>query len=143
MEARFTVISGPFRGQTFQVPRGKFIIGREPDCQLLFDSSFVSRHHCVLLMEDCTLRIRDLGSKNGTFINGELAPTGEHILADGDTIRVADLVFRVEVTPGGPSSQVALHRTDVINRDTTQFDGHPPAESGAAPPSWTEAAQEE
>ena len=94
-------------------------------------------------MDDYTLRIRDFGSKNGTFINGERAPTGEHILADDDTIRVADLISRVEVTPGGPSSQVALHRTDVINRDTTQFDGHPPAESGAACPSWAEAAQEE
>jgi pSer/pThr/pTyr-binding forkhead associated (FHA) protein len=122
MDARFTVISGPFRGQTFQIPLGKFIIGREQDCQLFLDSNFVSRHHCVLLMDDYTLRIRDLGSKNGTFINRELAATGERILANGDTIRVADLVFRVELEPVAPSQPAASHETDVVERDTTQFD---------------------
>jgi len=138
MEARFTVTSGPLRGQTFQIPHGKFIIGREPDCQLLLDNSFVSRHHCVLLMDDYTLRIRDLGSKNGTFINSVLALSGARILAHGDTIRVADLIFRVEVFPTGPSSQVALDGTDVSNLDTTQFDGRPPADCTAGPPSTAE-----
>jgi pSer/pThr/pTyr-binding forkhead associated (FHA) protein len=106
MEARFTVISGLFRGQSFEIPRGAFIIGRESDCHLSLDSSFVSRHHCVLLMDDYTLRIRDLGSKNGTFINGELARTGQRILTNGDTIRAGDLVFRIElwVRPAMPAA---------------------------------------
>jgi pSer/pThr/pTyr-binding forkhead associated (FHA) protein len=123
MEARFTVISGPFRGQTFQIPRGKFIIGREPDCQLFLDSNFVSRHHCVLLMDDYTLRIRDLGSKNGTYVNRDLAPTGVRILAHGDTVRVADLVIRVELEPVGASNPAAASlEADVVERDTTQVD---------------------
>jgi pSer/pThr/pTyr-binding forkhead associated (FHA) protein len=141
MEARFTVISGPFRGQTFEIPRGKFIIGREPDCQLSLDSSFVSRHHCVLLMDDYTVRIRDLGSKNGTYVNRDLAPTGERILAHGDTIRVADLVFRVEVTPVGDSSQAAVHGTDVVDRDTTQVDDRPREDPKADRPSSAEVSQ--
>ncbi len=69
MQAFFTVISGPHHGQTFQVPRGKFIIGRETDCHLVLASNTVSRHHCVLLLDEYTLRIRDLASKNGTFVN--------------------------------------------------------------------------
>ena len=77
MEARFSVISGPFRGQAFQIAPGKFIIGREQDCQLLLDSNLVSRHHCVLLMDDYTLRIRDLASKNGTFVNRDQSRVGE------------------------------------------------------------------
>jgi len=108
MEARITVISGPFRGQTFQIPRGKFIIGRESDCQLFLDSNFISRHHCVLLMDDYTLRIRDLGSKNGTYVNRDLAPTGERILVHGDTIRVADLLFRVEITSAGADPRMVV-----------------------------------
>jgi pSer/pThr/pTyr-binding forkhead associated (FHA) protein len=108
MEARITVISGPFRGQTFQIPRGKFIIGRESDCQLFLDSNFISRHHCVLLMDDYTLRIRDLGSKNGTYVNRDLAPTGERILVHGDTIRVADLLFRVEITSAGAGPRMVV-----------------------------------
>jgi pSer/pThr/pTyr-binding forkhead associated (FHA) protein len=140
MEARFTVISGPFRGQTFEIPRGKFIIGRESDCQLFLDSNFVSRHHCVLLMDDYTLRIRDLGSKNGTYVNRDLAPTGERILAQGDTIRVADLVIRIEISPVPSSSQVALHGTDVIDRDTTQLDERPREDPKASLPSSAEVS---
>jgi pSer/pThr/pTyr-binding forkhead associated (FHA) protein len=117
MEARFTVVSGPFRGQSFEVPRGIFIIGRESDCRLPLDSSFVSRHHCALLMDDYTLRIRDLGSKNGTFINGDLARTGQHILTDGDTIRVGDLVFRIELTVGPPMPAGTPER-DAVEGDT-------------------------
>jgi hypothetical protein len=41
MEARFTAISGPFRGQTFQIPRRKFILGRERDCHLVLDTNSV------------------------------------------------------------------------------------------------------
>jgi pSer/pThr/pTyr-binding forkhead associated (FHA) protein len=142
MEARFTVISGPFCGQTFQVPRGKFIIGREPDCQLSLDSSFVSRHHCVLLMDDYTVRIRDLGSKNGTYVNRDLAKTGEHILANGDTVRVADLVFRVEVNPVGPPPQAALQGTDIVDRDTTQIDQRRDADSKEGPPASADIPKE-
>jgi pSer/pThr/pTyr-binding forkhead associated (FHA) protein len=107
MEARFTAISGPFRGQTFLIPRGKFVIGREQDCHLCLDSDFVSRHHCALLMDEYTLRIRDLGSKNGTYVNRDLAPKSERILVHGDTICVADSVFRIEIISAGASSRIA------------------------------------
>jgi pSer/pThr/pTyr-binding forkhead associated (FHA) protein len=141
MEAHFTVISGPFRGQTFQIPRGKFIIGREPDCQLFIDSNFVSRHHCVLLMDDYTVRIRDLGSKNGTYVNRDLAPTGERILAHGDTVRVADLVIRVELESVGAAKPAAALETDVVERDTTLFDSRGPEKPKADEPSSAEVPQ--
>jgi pSer/pThr/pTyr-binding forkhead associated (FHA) protein len=111
MQASFTVISGPFRGQTFQVPRGKFILGRETDCHLVLDSNSVSRHHCVLLLDDYTLRIRDLASKNGTFVNRDQTRTGERILVHGDTIRIGDLVIRIELESG--TSSASLETQDV------------------------------
>ena len=79
MEAHFTVLSGPFRGQTFPIPRGKFILGREHDCHLVLDTNSVSRRHCVLLMDDYTLRIRDLASRNGTFVNRDLTRISERV----------------------------------------------------------------
>jgi pSer/pThr/pTyr-binding forkhead associated (FHA) protein len=144
MEAKFTVVSGPFRGQTFQIPRGKFIIGREEDCQLYLDSNFVSRHHCALLMDDYTLRIRDLGSKNGTYVNRDLAPTGERILAHGDTVRVADLVIRVELSPIGAPAPVptASRETDIVERETTQFDKRSFKESQVDEPAPADAPQQ-
>jgi pSer/pThr/pTyr-binding forkhead associated (FHA) protein len=142
MEARFTVISGPFRGQTFQIPRGKFIIGREHDCHLVLDTNSVSRHHCVLLMDDYTLRIRDLGSKNGTYVNRDLAPTGERILAHGDTVRVADLIIRLELSLVGAPMPAASFETDIVERDTTQLDSRPAAESKADEPSADKVSEE-
>jgi len=118
MEARFSVVSGPCRGQTYQILPGKFIIGREPDCQLAVDSSFVSRHHCVFLMDEYTVRIRDLGSKNGTFVNEEPVRSGERILTHGDTIRVGDLIIRFELSVG-PSIATSSPETDAGQRDTT------------------------
>ena len=92
-------------------------------------------------MDDYTVRIRDLGSKNGTYVNRDLAPTGERILAHGDTIRVADLVFRVELTPVGTSSQAAVHETDVVDRDTTQVDDRPREDPKADRPSSAEVSE--
>jgi pSer/pThr/pTyr-binding forkhead associated (FHA) protein len=97
MEVSFTVIAGPRRGETFRVPRGKFIFGREHDCDLVLDSHSVSRHHCELLLDDHTLRIRDLGSKNGTFVNRDQTRIYERVLARGDIVKIGVLVIRVEV----------------------------------------------
>src|ERR1700693_4541361 len=106
MEARFTVISGPFRGQSFKVPRGKFIIGRETDCHLVLDSNSVSRHHCVLLLDNYTQRVPDLSSTNETFVNRDQTRLGERILVHGDTVRVADLVLRIELESGTASASL-------------------------------------
>ncbi len=126
MEAHFTVISGPFRGQTFQIPRGKFILGREPDCHLALTSNSVSRHHCVLLLDDYTLRIRDLASKNGTFVNRDLNRIAERILSNGDTVRLGDLVIRVEVELGNVSMPASSLETKDVEPGTQQADSHPP-----------------
>jgi pSer/pThr/pTyr-binding forkhead associated (FHA) protein len=124
MEAHFTVISGPYRGQTFQIPRGKFILGRETDCHLVLDSNSVSRHHCVLLLDEYTLRIRDLASKNGTFVNRDQTRTGERILVSGDTVRVADLVIRIELEAGTASTPAASLETQDVGPETIDHAGH-------------------
>ena len=126
MEAHFTVLSGPFRGQTFPIPRGKFILGREHDCHLVLDTNSVSRHHCVLLMDDFTLRIRDLASKNGTFINRDLTRVGERILAHGDRVRLGDLVIRVELESSAASPSAASLETQDVEPETIDHAGHSP-----------------
>ena len=136
MQASFTVISGPFRGQTFQVPRGKFILGRETDCHLVLDSNSVSRHHCVLLLDDYTLRIRDLGSKNGTFVNRDQTRVGERILVHGDTVRVGDMVIRVEF--GSASASLETHD---VGPETIDHAGHPSENRKGDQPTSAEGPQ--
>jgi pSer/pThr/pTyr-binding forkhead associated (FHA) protein len=147
MDARLKIIGGSASGQMIPVSKGKLIIGRERDCDLQTRSGFVSRHHCVLLLDEFSLRIRDLGSQNGTFVNSRRIGKGEIILLHGDTIAVADLVLQVELVParadvppaadkGLPSAaSVAMQGTGSFDGDTVQEDMPvvpPPANSPPA-----------
>jgi pSer/pThr/pTyr-binding forkhead associated (FHA) protein len=95
MLARLRVLTGDSSGESIEVTQGKLVIGREVDYHLQRESPFISRHHCVLLLDDYTLRIRDLGSKNGTFVNGRRIVGGETILLDGDVVAVGEITFQV------------------------------------------------
>lgn len=67
------------------------MIGRAATCQLVFDDDMTSREHVRIDLEgDSRFRIRDLGSRNKTFVNGELIT--ETLLTAGDVIRVGDHV---------------------------------------------------
>lgn len=95
MSVRLSMLRGEWAGETVDVPQGKFLIGREVDCNLQSQSPFVSRHHCVLLRDEFALRIRDLGSKNGTYINGERIGSGEPVLSSGDMVSAGIIEFQV------------------------------------------------
>jgi pSer/pThr/pTyr-binding forkhead associated (FHA) protein len=132
MRASLTVVSGPLARQSIEVSHGKLLIGREPDCHLRPDSPLISRHHCVLLLDDYTLRIRDLASKNGTFVNSRRVGTSETILSHGDIVALGDMVCQVsvssaatEVEPVPPVAQPtaspsSLEGTGVFEGDTVQ-----------------------
>ena len=141
MQAFFTVISGPHHGQTFQIPRGKSILGREHDCHLVLDTNSVSRHHCVLLMDDYTLRIRDLASKNGTFVNRDLTRIGERVLAHGDRVRLGDLVVRVELELSAASPPAASLETKDVGPETIDHAGRSPEEPKVDQPTSADTPQ--
>jgi pSer/pThr/pTyr-binding forkhead associated (FHA) protein len=77
----------------------EFIIGRANDCNLQLDSSFVSRHHCELIVDerDRVVRVRDLGSQNGTFVNDGPIDS-EQQLKDGDKLVVGCIPFAVHIS---------------------------------------------
>jgi hypothetical protein len=130
MDAKLRVVRGPLSGETIRVPVGKLLIGRETDCQLRLDSKSVSLHHCVLLLDEYTLRIRDLGSTNGTLVNGHRVGKHESILMHDDTISIDDLTFRIDLssesdplafTPADEQpadSSSALDATAILDGDT-------------------------
>ena len=91
MEPRILGIGGPFQGQTLSLPEGEVSIGREPSNQMsVFDGS-LSRRHCVLARSGPEVRIRDLGSRNGTRVNS--VPVTEQRLQHGDQISVGSSLF--------------------------------------------------
>jgi len=96
LQAELKVISGKQEGAMIPLPLGKFLIGREEDCHLRPNSDLVSRHHCVFSTDEYSLRVRDLGSTNGTFVNGERL-RGAVMLNSGDRVSVGKLEFEVAI----------------------------------------------
>ncbi|HEV7998684.1 MAG TPA: FHA domain-containing protein [Planctomycetaceae bacterium] len=143
MDAHLKILNGPSAGQTVPIS-GKLIVGREEDCHLRPASEFVSRHHCVLLLDEFTLRIRDLGSKNGTFVNSRRVGRAEKILFDGDMVSVGELICQISLTSGAtrlkrgiPEEQPAafppvFERTRGLDGDTVQTEG--PSAASPEPP---------
>ena len=96
MEVKLVVAQGKNAGQKIAVPGPKFFIGRAEDCQLRPNSDLVSRHHCVILIEEGFVAVRDFGSKNGTFVNDDQV-RAEQELKNGDRLRIGQLEFTVEL----------------------------------------------
>lgn len=96
MEVALKVVEGKQTGTLIPLNKEKFLIGREEDCQLRPNSDLVSRHHCVIAVDDFTVRIRDLGSTNGTFVNDQRITT-QVVLKQGDSIRIGKLAFEMQI----------------------------------------------
>lgn len=102
LQVALKVIEGKQSGTLIPLNRQKFLIGREEDCQLRPNSDLVSRHHCVIAVDDFTVRIRDLGSTNGTFVNNQRITT-QVVLKQGDLIRIGKLAFEVQIKAAAPA----------------------------------------
>jgi serine/threonine-protein kinase len=96
------VVAGPHRGQRFQIGRHEtFLVGRAPDVNLqLIDDAHFSRHHFLLEVNPPRCYLRDLGSSNGTFVNGERVR--ERFLRDGDVISGGKTRIRVSLPGHAP-----------------------------------------
>jgi pSer/pThr/pTyr-binding forkhead associated (FHA) protein len=80
--------TGPLKGQKWVIPN-EIIIGRESDCDIVILDRQVSRFHAKLKARDNkSIEIIDLGSKNGTFINGQRV-NEKRLVKDGDQIKIA------------------------------------------------------
>ena len=106
LHAMLKIVGGKHDGDTVSLIAPKFLIGREQDCHLRPNSELVSRHHCVFTLDEFALRIRDLGSTNGTLVNDEKLE-GEITLKDGDRIRVGKLDFEIAFTESEAQEQPA------------------------------------
>ena len=103
MRVTLRVLSGPHIGRTFTFDQhDTFLIGRAETAHLcLPDDRFFSRHHCLLEIAPPRVFLRDLGSTNGTFVNGQRVP--EAYLSSGDKIQGGQTVLAVEVTVDQPA----------------------------------------
>ena len=98
MQVNLKVTAGPYKGRIFSFTQhDTFLIGRNPDAHLcLPDDRYFSRNHCLLEMNPPHSHLRDLGSTNGTFLNGRRVQ--EAYLNNGDRIQCGETILVVEVT---------------------------------------------
>lgn len=102
MRVTLHVVAGPQTGRDFTFDQhDTFMIGRSEDAQFcLPQDRFFSRHHCILEIAPPQAFLRDLGSTNGTFVNGLRVETAH--LKSGDRIQGGETVLEVEVSIGQP-----------------------------------------
>jgi len=86
---------------------GDNILGRAPDAAVWIDAPGVSRHHARICLEGGDATLEDLGSKNGTYLGGQLV-TAPSALTDGDQIRLGSVVVTFRVPPPAGSTETAL-----------------------------------
>jgi hypothetical protein len=102
MRVTLRVLAGPYTGREFTFDQhDTFLIGRADTAHLyLPEDRFFSRHHCLLEIAPPRCFLRDLGSTNGTFVNGQRVP--EAFLTSGDRVQGGQTVLEVEVQSEQP-----------------------------------------
>jgi DNA-binding winged helix-turn-helix (wHTH) protein len=80
-----------WEARVLPLEEGENLIGREPGCGVWLDESGVSRRHARLVLEGDRARIEDLGSKNGTWVNGR--PITREDLSGGDRVQIGPLTL--------------------------------------------------
>jgi pSer/pThr/pTyr-binding forkhead associated (FHA) protein len=97
MVTKLVVSSGKSAGRTISIKRNKLLIGRAEECDVRPLSEEVSRRHCAVHVGPAEVWVEDLGSRNGTFVNGTKI-TERTQVKDGDMIRVGGLQLKVSCT---------------------------------------------
>src|SRR5690606_31558467 len=88
------VLLGRERGRVYALGGRTYVLGRGSDCDLVLASDIVSRRHATIAVTPTHLRVLDLGSSNGTFINGARI-IGEGSVAPNDILMVGDVALRL------------------------------------------------
>ena len=93
MAAQYQLVmhSGPTPGKTFPLEGDVLTIGREASNQIAINDAEISRKHSQLVLQGGKYVLTDLGSTNGTFVNGQRV-TGQHVLQPGEVISLGEQI---------------------------------------------------
>ena len=92
---------GANAGRAIPIGGAKFVIGRDPECNLRPASQAVSKQHCAVLIRDGKVFIQDLSSTNGTVVN-DIVVNGEIEVVNGDRLKIGPLDFKIDIAATKP-----------------------------------------
>jgi predicted component of type VI protein secretion system len=146
MDVRFAIVSPPSKKGSLNV-KLPILIGRAEEAKFRIQQDSVSRRHCEVFIKDGGVYVRDLGSTNGTFLDGEQATAAvASFVRPGGEVRVGGVVFRVEYQP---AAAAVAPDDDTASLETVPMDQLPAEEASAnemaeaQPPAEPEAEPEE
>lgn len=105
VSASLIVVSGGCRGEEHVVARPRWLVGRGPDVDAVFDDPEMSQRHAAIEFSRGRFHVTDLDSTNGTRVNGTPIATSE--LAHGDRIQAGAHVFQILIERGGAAGRAA------------------------------------
>jgi transcriptional regulator with GAF, ATPase, and Fis domain len=117
MTAQLIALGGPLKGTAFLLDQTEFVLGRDAANALCLDDPAVSRQHCLIFRRQESFYVRDLESRNGTYLNQ--APVAEQVLSNGDQLKVGESVFvflcSAEDRPGrAPAAGIVQDATETL-----------------------------
>lgn len=128
--ASLVFLAGPNAGRRYKLSDGDYIVGRRSDCQIFVPDMRVSRQHARIRMESGAWTVEDLGSNNGTYVNGEKVQTAK--LKHDDEIAIANNRIRVELPKDG-DRKLDSHVTIVDLNNPAIFVSREEVDSGLFP----------
>src|SRR6267142_369546 len=96
---------GPNAGKEFPLDGDALIIGRQPDCAIWLESTAVSRQHAQIVRLEDAYFIEDLGSSNGTYVNGRRIHE-RSLLTEEDALQIGPYALAVHPDPSPPPVDV-------------------------------------
>ncbi len=137
MEPKLAAVAGPRQGTVISLGAVRTSVGRDATNELCLESMWVSRRHCVIERRGAGVTITDLGSHNGTFVNG--VPVKQRTLLHGDQVRIGDSIFLVlllESEPVPAGTPVELKEQGMVAGATFELSraASSPAAAASPPP---------
>jgi len=95
-------------GDPIPLTKPEVLIGRRRSCDINLDFNNISGRHCQLRFINSVWHIRDLGSTNGTSLNGVAVTSEKNVLPD-DELGIASHMFTIDYEPSGPDAVLHMH----------------------------------
>jgi len=114
MDVKLVLFKKDGSRKIFPLPSSVTVVGRRHDCDLRIPLLPVSKRHCELSLNKDTLKVRDLGSRNGTYINGK--QIGDEVtIGAGDYLTIGPLTFLLQID-GQPKEIVPPTQTGQLKK---------------------------